>query len=124
MGFASVTFVVYSLTHLTMEEILQLPLVYIVCGAIFIELFFLPVRKFLNISQRLLGYRKFLWAVRVGAALFLLQSTQSCEASVVLLTIIYVIHVLLLQRNKKLNSRKHKKLSSQELEYVTVTNNS
>lgn len=107
-----------------MEELFQLPLIYIICGAVFMELFFQPVKKFLNKSQTLLGYGQFLWTLRVGAALLLVQSTQSWEASIILLTITCVIHVLLLRKNKKLNLRKHKKLSSQELEYVTVTNNS
>ena len=119
MGFASVTFMLY---NLTLEEIFQLPLIYILCGAVFIELFFYPVTKFVNTSQRLMGYEKFLWPLRFGAAILLVLSTQSWEASAVLLTITWVIHVSLLQKNKKLNSRK-KKLSSQELEYVTITNN-
>ena len=122
-GLVSVTFVMYNLTHLTREELFQLPLlIYILCGAVFIELFFHPVKKFINMSQTL-GRGRFLWALRVGAALLLFQSTQSCEVSIVLLTITCVIHVLLLQK-KMLNSRRHRKLSSQELENVTVTNNS
>ena len=88
----------------------------------FYRTFFHPVKKFINMSQTL-GHGRFLWALRVGAALLLLQSTQSWKVSIVLLTITYVIHVLLLQK-KMLNSRRHRKLSSQELENVTVTNNS
>ena len=104
MVFASVTFMLYNLTDLTLEEIFQLPLIYILCGAVFIELFFHPVTKFVNTSQELMGYEKFLWALRFGAAILLVLSTQSWEASVVLLTITCVIHVSLLQEVKLIKS--------------------
>ena len=120
VGFGSVTFMMYNLTHLTLEEIFHLPLFYILCGAVFIEYFFHPVTKFVNASQRLLGYVQFLWAVRIGAGLLLIQSTQSWKASIFLLTMCAIIHVSLLTRNQQVNSRNN----SQELEYVTTANSS
>ena len=117
-GCLLIIFVIYSFT---VEQLLQLPFVFVIFSAAFIELTLHPLRTFLNKSEKLLQNKIFLWTVRIGGMFIIgAYSTQCIEASVILLIIIIIYGFIIEKQNKKFNSRKKKKLRSQELEHVTV----
>ena len=116
VGWVSLAFIIY---HLTLEQLLQLPLVtfvVILCVAAFVEHKLKPIRVFWHTSEKLLGDAQFVWALYILAVLMLLCSTQSCVVSLILLTITYITIESVSKKTKKLK----RKLSSQELERVTV----
>ena len=105
----------------TLEQFLQLPFVlFVICSAVLIELFFQPLRHFLNRSEELLRDTKFTWSVQFGAMLMIgVWSTQRFIVSFLLFTIIITTIKIQSRRNKRFKTLK-KKPSSQELERVTV----
>ena len=117
----SVILLVFITYCLTLEQLLQLPFVlFIICSAVLIELFFQPLRNFRNRSEEWLRDTKFTWSVQFGAMLMIgVWSTQRFIVSFLLFTIIITAIKTRSRRNKRFKTLK-KKPSSQELEHVTV----
>ena len=106
--------------YFTLEQPFQLSLLFTFCAAVLIEILLQPLRSFRNRSDELLQNMKFIYGVQFGAFLMIGGwSTQCYEVSVPLSTIIFAIIEIWSGRNKRFKTLK-KKLSSQELEHVTV----
>lgn len=106
--------------YFTLEQPSEFSLIFTIFAAVLAEISLQPLRSFLKRSNELLQNVKFIWGVQFGAMFMIVMwSTQCYEVSALLYIVVIAIIKRWSSRNKGFKTLK-KKLSSQELEHVTV----